>query len=104
MQKYCIYQHFQFQLLIQHLWIAANCDIADERFDATFHTNVLVNSSGHCQYLPPGIFKSSCYIDVRWFPFDVQHCKLKFGSWSYGGWSLDLQMQEADISGYIPNG
>ncbi|XP_022272527.1 neuronal acetylcholine receptor subunit alpha-7 isoform X6 [Canis lupus baileyi] len=77
---------------------------ADERFDATFHTNVLVNSSGHCQYLPPGIFKSSCYIDVRWFPFDVQQCKLKFGSWSYGGWSLDLQMQEADISGYIPNG
>lgn len=27
---------------------------ADERFDATFHTNVLVNASGHCQYLPPG--------------------------------------------------
>ncbi|EDM08373.1 cholinergic receptor, nicotinic, alpha polypeptide 7, isoform CRA_c [Rattus norvegicus] len=77
---------------------------ADERFDATFHTNVLVNASGHCQYLPPGIFKSSCYIDVRWFPFDVQQCKLKFGSWSYGGWSLDLQMQEADISSYIPNG
>ncbi|XP_063105914.1 neuronal acetylcholine receptor subunit alpha-7 isoform X1 [Cavia porcellus] len=77
---------------------------ADERFDATFHTNVLVNSSGHCQYLPPGIFKSTCYIDVRWFPFDVQQCKLKFGSWSYGGWSLDLQMQEADISSYIPNG
>ncbi|XP_038606144.1 neuronal acetylcholine receptor subunit alpha-7 isoform X2 [Tachyglossus aculeatus] len=77
---------------------------ADERFDATFHTNVLVNSSGHCQYLPPGIFKSSCYIDVRWFPFDVQQCKLKFGSWTYGGWSLDLQMQEADVSGYISNG
>nr|XP_056722011.1 CHRNA7-FAM7A fusion protein [Euleptes europaea] len=77
---------------------------ADERFDATFHTNVLVNSSGYCQYLPPGIFKSSCEIDVRWFPFDVQKCKLKFGSWTYGGWSLDLQMQEADISGYISNG
>ena len=27
---------------------------ADERFDATFHTNVLVNSSGACQYIPPG--------------------------------------------------
>lgn len=51
-----------------------------------------------------GIFKSSCYIDVRWFPFDVQKCNLKFGSWTYGGWSLDLQMQEADISGYISNG
>ncbi|XP_075714038.1 neuronal acetylcholine receptor subunit alpha-7 isoform X1 [Rhinoderma darwinii] len=77
---------------------------ADERFDASFHTNVLVNSSGHCQYLPPGIFKSSCDIDVRWFPFDIQKCKLKFGSWTYGGWSLDLQMREADTSEYISNG
>ncbi|KAJ7998353.1 hypothetical protein DPEC_G00221820 [Dallia pectoralis] len=77
---------------------------ADERFDATFHTNVLVNYTGYCQYLPPGIFKSTCYIDVRWFPFDVQRCDLKFGSWTYGGWSLDLQMKEVDMTGYIANG
>ncbi|KAM4709404.1 neuronal acetylcholine receptor subunit alpha-7-like [Discoglossus pictus] len=77
---------------------------ADERFDATFHTNVLVNSSGACQYIPPGILKSTCYIDVRWFPFDVQKCKLKFGSWTHNGWLLDLQMLEADISNYISNG
>ncbi|KAK2811556.1 hypothetical protein Q5P01_000198 [Channa striata] len=77
---------------------------ADERFDASFHTNILVNSSGHCQYLPPGIFKSTCYINVRWFPFDVQRCDLKFGSWTYGGWSLDLQMIDADVTGYIANG
>ncbi|CAL8352323.1 unnamed protein product [Merluccius merluccius] len=77
---------------------------ADERFDATFHTNVLVNSSGWCSYIPPGIFKSTCYIDVRWFPFDVQRCDLKFGSWTYGGWSLDLQMMDADTTGYIANG
>lgn len=51
-----------------------------------------------------GIFKSTCYIDVRWFPFDVQRCDLKFGSWTYGGWSLDLKMLEADITGYIANG
>uniref|UniRef100_A0A8B9L016 Neuronal acetylcholine receptor subunit alpha-7 n=1 Tax=Astyanax mexicanus TaxID=7994 RepID=A0A8B9L016_ASTMX len=77
---------------------------ADERFDATFHTNVVVSADGSCHYLPPGIFKSTCYIDVKWFPFDVQRCALKFGSWTYGGWSLDLQMMEADISGYIANG
>ncbi|XP_026866484.2 neuronal acetylcholine receptor subunit alpha-7-like isoform X2 [Electrophorus electricus] len=77
---------------------------ADEQFDATFHTNVLVVSNGACHYMPPGIFKSTCYIDVRWFPFDVQQCELKFGSWTYGGWALDLQMNEADITGYIANG
>ncbi|KAM8878762.1 neuronal acetylcholine receptor subunit alpha-7 isoform 2-T2 [Spinachia spinachia] len=77
---------------------------ADERFDATFHTNVLVNASGSCQYIPPGILKSTCYIDVRWFPFDVQKCDLKFGSWTHDGWLLDLQMMDVDVSTYIPNG
>ncbi|XP_061535501.1 neuronal acetylcholine receptor subunit alpha-7-like isoform X2 [Phycodurus eques] len=77
---------------------------ADERFDATFHTNVLVNATGSCQYIPPGILKSTCYIDVRWFPFDVQKCDLKFGSWTHNGWLLDLQMMDVDISSYIPNG
>lgn len=51
-----------------------------------------------------GIFMSTCNVDVRWFPFDVQKCVLKFGSWTYDGWLLDLQMNEADISGYMPNG
>ncbi|XP_034535010.1 neuronal acetylcholine receptor subunit alpha-7-like, partial [Notolabrus celidotus] len=30
---------------------------ADERFDASFHTNILVNSSGYCQYLPPDLYE-----------------------------------------------
>ncbi|XP_029980519.1 neuronal acetylcholine receptor subunit alpha-7-like [Sphaeramia orbicularis] len=77
---------------------------ADERFEATFHTKIVVDSMGHCSYIPPGIFKSSCHIDVRWFPFDVQRCDLKFGSWTYGGWSLDLKMLDADITNYISNG
>lgn len=77
---------------------------ADERFDATFHTNVLVNYTGACQYIPPGILKSTCHIDVRWFPFDVQKCDLKFGSWTHNGWLLDLQMGVVDTSTYIPNG
>ncbi|XP_054638805.1 neuronal acetylcholine receptor subunit alpha-7-like [Dunckerocampus dactyliophorus] len=77
---------------------------AHNKFDATFKTNVLVNSSGFCEYLPPGIFISTCNVDVRWFPFDIQRCELKFGSWTFDGWLLDIQMKEADVSGYMPNG
>ncbi|XP_061111435.1 cholinergic receptor, nicotinic, alpha 11 [Conger conger] len=77
---------------------------ADDKFDSTFKTNVKVNSNGFCQYLPPGIFMSTCNVDVRWFPFDIQKCELKFGSWTFDGWLLDLQMSEADISGFMPNG
>uniref|UniRef100_A0A3Q0RRH9 Uncharacterized protein n=1 Tax=Amphilophus citrinellus TaxID=61819 RepID=A0A3Q0RRH9_AMPCI len=77
---------------------------AHDKFDATFKTNVKVNSSGFCEYLPPGIFISTCNVDVRWFPFDIQRCELKFGSWTFDGWLLDIQMKEADVSGYMPNG
>ncbi|XP_072839922.2 neuronal acetylcholine receptor subunit alpha-7 isoform X1 [Pogona vitticeps] len=77
---------------------------ANQDFDSTFHTHVLVNSSGYCQWLPPGILKSTCQIDVRWFPFDTQKCDLKFGSWTYDGWLLELRMMDADTSGYVANG
>ncbi|XP_057694172.1 neuronal acetylcholine receptor subunit alpha-7-like [Corythoichthys intestinalis] len=76
---------------------------ADENFDPTSHTKIVVDSSGSCLYIPPAIIKSTCNIDVRWFPFDVQKCDLKFGSWTYGGSTLDLSIKKAEISEYIPN-
>ncbi|KAM3825243.1 neuronal acetylcholine receptor subunit alpha-7-like [Vipera latastei] len=77
---------------------------ANKQFDSTLHTHVLVNSSGYCQWLPPGLLKSTCRIDIRWFPFDTQKCDLKFGSWTHNGWLLDLRMLESDTSGYVSNG
>ena len=36
-------------------------------------------------HLVEGIFKSTCQIDITWFPFDDQDCEMKFGSWTYNG-------------------
>lgn len=80
---------------------------ADEGFDGTYPTNVVVKNNGSCLYVPPGIFKSTCKIDITWFPFDDQHCTMKFGSWTYDGSQLDLQLQDesgGDLSSYITNG
>ena len=33
------------------------CFSADEKFDGTYPTNVVVTNEGHCTYIPPGIFK-----------------------------------------------
>ncbi|CAG2166032.1 unnamed protein product [Oppiella nova] len=80
---------------------------ADEKFDGTFHTNVIVRNNGSCLYVPPGIFKSTCKIDITWFPFDDQKCDMKFGSWTYDGFALDLRLSSedgGDISTYIANG
>ncbi|KAI1889413.1 hypothetical protein AGOR_G00162620 [Albula goreensis] len=77
---------------------------AQDRFDGTFHSKVLVQSSGSCAYVPPGILKSTCRIDVRWFPFDMQRCDLVFGSWTYNGFLLDMQMNEADVTDFMASG
>lgn len=61
---------------------------ADEGFDGTYPTNVVVRSNGSCLYVPPGIFKSTCKIDITWFPFDDQRCDMKFGSWTYDGFQV----------------
>lgn len=65
------------------------CSSADEGFDGTYATNVVVNSNGSCVFIPPGIFKSTCKIDITWFPFDDQKCDMKFGSWTYDGFQVN---------------
>ncbi|KAK6014945.1 hypothetical protein OSTOST_19660 [Ostertagia ostertagi] len=54
----------------------------------------------------PSIFRISCRIAVAWFPFDVQECFLKFGSWTFDGSKLNLDVDENgfDLSSYIQNG
>ena len=41
-----------------------------------------------CTMLAFLFFKSTCKIDITWFPFDDQQCDLKFGSWTYSGWQV----------------
>ena len=52
--------------------------------------NAHVYSTGVVKYFFPAVVKTVCRINVRYFPFDTQHCSLKFGSWSFSGNSLDI--------------
>jgi nicotinic acetylcholine receptor len=69
-----------------------NAYSADEKFDGTYQTNVVVRHNGTCLYIPPGIFKSTCKIDITWFPFDDQNCIMKFGSWTYNGFQVNASI------------
>ena len=42
-------------------------------------------------WIPCTIYKSSCTIDVEYFPFDEQECTLKFGSWTYNADEVTLK-------------
>lgn len=70
------------------------------------HTNAIVKSDGKILWVVPAMIKSSCKIDVRYFPFDEQNCSLKFGSWTYDGFQLDLTnlRDTGDLNKYIESG
>lgn len=54
-------------------------------------TKATVYYNGAIVWQPPAIYKSSCAIDVEYFPYDVQTCFLKMGSWTYDGFQVILQ-------------
>uniref|UniRef100_A0A8C3WIU6 Cholinergic receptor nicotinic alpha 2 subunit n=1 Tax=Catagonus wagneri TaxID=51154 RepID=A0A8C3WIU6_9CETA len=79
---------------------------ADGEFAVTHMTKAHLFSSGTVHWVPPAIYKSSCSIDVTFFPFDQQNCKMKFGSWTYDKAKIDLvQMEQAvDLKDYWESG
>lgn len=69
-------------------------------------TQLIVTSNGNVSWLSSAIFQSSCMINVRYFPFDVQNCSLTFASWTFDASKLNLT-KDADIgdaSNFIQNG
>ncbi|XP_035915303.1 acetylcholine receptor subunit alpha-like isoform X1 [Anopheles stephensi] len=78
---------------------------ADGNFEVTLATKATIYSEGLVEWKPPAIYKSSCEIDVEYFPFDEQTCVLKFGSWTYDGFKVDLRhMDEKSGSNIVDVG
>ncbi|XP_025152813.1 acetylcholine receptor subunit alpha-like 1 [Harpegnathos saltator] len=77
----------------EHIWLP---DIvlynnADGNYEVTIMTKAILHHTGKVVWKPPAIYKSFCEIDVEYFPFDQQTCVMKFGSWTYDGYTVDLR-------------
>ncbi|XP_043197753.1 neuronal acetylcholine receptor subunit alpha-10-like [Amphibalanus amphitrite] len=74
--------------------------------NAILSTNIIVKADGNVTWLSSAIFKSSCSINVEFFPFDEQTCTMKFASWTYDGLQVNLlnQTEQGDLSNYVTNG
>ncbi|XP_023246454.1 acetylcholine receptor subunit alpha-like isoform X2 [Copidosoma floridanum] len=78
---------------------------ADGNYEVTLMTKATVYYSGLVVWQPPAVYKSSCSIDVEFFPYDVQTCVLKLGSWTYDGFKVDLRhMDEKSGSNVVDVG
>ncbi|CAH0588173.1 unnamed protein product [Chrysodeixis includens] len=77
----------------EHIWLP---DIVlynnwDGNYEVTLMTKATLKYTGEVNWKPPAIYKSSCEINVEYFPFDEQTCFMKFGSWTYNGAQVDLK-------------
>ncbi|XP_013881003.1 neuronal acetylcholine receptor subunit alpha-5 [Austrofundulus limnaeus] len=80
-------------------------DNSDGRFEGTV-TKAVVKYDGTITWTPPANYKSACTIDVTFFPFDLQNCSMKFGSWTYDGSQVDITLEDfhVDKQDYFDNG
>ncbi|XP_042221624.1 neuronal acetylcholine receptor subunit alpha-10-like [Homarus americanus] len=79
---------------------------ADDYTRGYMQSKAMVGYEGKVFWPPPTKFRSTCPVDVTYFPFDDQTCILKLGSWIYDGFQVDVtnRTAEVDLTNYIPNG
>lgn len=75
---------------------------ADGNYEVTLMTKATLAYTGEVIWKPPSIYKSSCEINVQYFPFDEQSCLMKFGSWTYNG--LQVGISGAINFNFTPTG
>ncbi|KAG1944043.1 acetylcholine receptor subunit epsilon [Pimephales promelas] len=71
----------------------------DAQFQVAYYCNVLIYPNGYVYWLPPAIFRSSCSINVNYFPFDWQNCSLKFSSLTYNAKEISMHLKEEEENG-----
>ncbi|CAL1530115.1 unnamed protein product [Lymnaea stagnalis] len=79
-------------------------NFADDRLREQRDALCIVQNNGDIQWMPQAILRSSCSFDTKYFPFDVQSCWLKFGSWTYNGFKLNVEFvreHSFDLSDYV---
>jgi len=64
---------------------------ADDFTAGYMQSKAMVGYDGNVFWPPPAKFRSSCKIDITYFPFDDQLCKMKFGSWVYDGFQVKIK-------------
>ncbi|CAL8090031.1 unnamed protein product [Calicophoron daubneyi] len=89
-------------------------NFADERLKEHREARVVIYSDGSTLWIPQALFKSTCEVEITYFPFDTQICMLEFGSWTYDRTQMDITwwipdseptapMPYLDFSDYVPS-
>jgi len=62
------------------------------------HFRAIVSSDGTVHWEPGGVFKTGCEIDITYYPFDEQRCRLVFGAWSYHTVKMNITNMSSSVN------
>ncbi|XP_008154932.2 acetylcholine receptor subunit epsilon [Eptesicus fuscus] len=82
----------------QHVWLPEIVleNNIDGHFGVAYDCNVLVSEGGYVSWLPPAIYRSTCAVEVSYFPFDWQNCSLVFRSQTYNAQEVEFAFVVGD--------
>ncbi|XP_064088060.1 neuronal acetylcholine receptor subunit alpha-7-like [Macrobrachium nipponense] len=66
-------------------------------------TNAMIRHTGEVELVSHVMFQSTCDVDISWYPFDRQECKMHFASWTYDVTKIQVTSNQADLSEFSPN-
>ncbi|KAK6747908.1 hypothetical protein RB195_000862 [Necator americanus] len=57
------------------------------------------------KFMYPALYRTSCMLDIRFFPYDQQECKLTISSWTSSKSDIDYEAEfdSVNLDNFIPN-
>lgn len=101
----CFFHNGESENVWYALVVANSANSGDEGYITLNDSRVLIQSDGLVQWVVPLIIQSTCTVDVTYFPFDSQVCKIFIGSWIYEEVHVNLSLKNSavDLSFYSQN-
>ncbi|CAH8526906.1 unnamed protein product [Schistosoma rodhaini] len=71
---------------------------ADERLEERRECAVRVDHNGVVEWHPMAIYKSTCPVKIKYFPYDKQVCHLRFGPWTFDSARVNITFYDEGFS------
>ncbi|VDP65343.1 unnamed protein product [Echinostoma caproni] len=67
---------------------------ADERLEERRECAARIDHNGVVEWHPMAIYKSTCPVKIKYFPYDRQVCQMRFGPWTYDSARVNITYYE----------
>ncbi|KAK5981674.1 Acetylcholine receptor subunit alpha-type deg-3 [Trichostrongylus colubriformis] len=86
--------------------VVMNREETERYINVVVTTNFWKGESGaEIKFMYPALYRTSCMLDIRFFPYDQQECKLIISSWTSSKSDIDYaaEFHDVNMDNFIPN-